>query len=361
MAAWFDSIIHKKKKAAEKSEKADQGKAAKTLKPKKEEPKAAPLSGPPEIRVVFMGTPSMAATALLSLADHDYNIVGVVTKPDKPVGRTQETVPSAVKVEAMKLGLPLLEPQKLDPETIEAIKAWKPDLIVVFAYGKILPQALLDVPGFGCINIHTSLLPKWRGASPIQNALLAGESETGVTIMLMDAGMDTGDILKQEKLSIDPLESREDLTKRMTESASGLLLEVIPEWIERTLVPVKQNNAEATLCQLIERGDGKIIWSDDAESLYHRYRALHPWPGIFTFWKKGDELLRLKLLSVSYQKQDPQIPEPIGKVFEVGEKVGVKTGQGILFLEEIQLEGKTPVSIQEFIRGYPEFTESLLQ
>lgn len=358
MAAWFDGLTHKKKKSAEKAPPVKTKKAPK-LKSETGMPEVS-VAGPPKIRVVFMGTPPMAATALLSLTAHDYNIVGVVTKPDKPAGRTQEAAPSAVKAEAAKLGLPLLQPHKLDLEAIEAIKAWKPDLMIVFAYGKILPQALLDVPGFGSINIHTSLLPKWRGASPIQNVLLSGETETGVTLMLMDAGMDTGDILKQKKISIGPFESREELTKRMTELASELLIEVIPQWVERTLTPVKQKNDEATLCQLIERSDGKIIWSDDAESLYNRYRALHPWPGIFTFWKKGDELLRLKLLSVSFQKQDPQVPEPIGKVFEVGEKIGVKTGEGILFLEEVQLEGKTPVSMQEFIRGYPEFPGSLL-
>ncbi len=314
-----------------------------------------------KIRVVFMGTPEFAAVMLDGLIDDGYNVVGVVTKPDKPAGREQEPVASRVKEVALEHSLSIEQPEKLDEEAIKKIALWKPDLIVVAAYGKILPQSVLDIPGFGCINVHASLLPKWRGASPIQNALLAGETETGVTIMLMDKGMDTGDIIAQERTDIGPDETKELLLLRLTGLGRDLLLRTLPVWVRRTISATPQDGSQATLCQLIERNDGHIVWTDDAESIYNRYRALFPWPGIFAFWKKDDGLLRLKLHKVSYQKQSPQAGYPLGQVVEVGEKVGVQAGSGIIFLEEIQLEGKTRMGIAEFVRGNQEFIGSNLQ
>jgi methionyl-tRNA formyltransferase len=314
-----------------------------------------------KIRVVFMGTPEFAAVMLDGLIDDGYNVVGVVTKPDKPAGREQESTASRVKEVALEHNLPVEQPERIDEEAIKKIDAWKPDLIVVAAYGKILPQAVLDIPGFGCINVHASLLPKWRGASPIQNALLAGETETGVTIMLMDKGMDTGDIIVQEKVEIDPDETKERLLIRLTGLGRDTLIKTIPAWVRRKITAVPQDGSQATLCQLIERNDGHIVWTDDAKDIYDRYRALFPWPGIFAFWKKDDGLLRLKLHKVSYQKQSPQAGYPIGQVIEVGEKVGVQAGSGVVFLEEVQLEGKTRMDIAEFIRGNQDFIGTLLQ
>lgn len=315
----------------------------------------------PKVRVVFMGTPTLSATLLSALLEKEYNVVGVVTKADKPVGREKELTKSPIKELAESKGLPLLQPEKMDVAAIAAIRDWKPDLIVVAAYGKILPKELLDIPGFGCINFHTSLLPLWRGASPIQNALLAGATETGVTIMLMDAGMDTGDILTQKTIPIEPDDTTPILTEKLLIAGTALLLETLPQWIERRITPTKQNNEDATLCQLIERSDGQILWSDDAESIYNRYRALYPWPGIFTFYKKNDNLLRLKLLRITYQKQNAQLVQPLGTVFEIGEKIGVQTSNGIIFLEEVQLEGKTPTPIREFLNGNDGFIGTLLQ
>lgn len=323
--------------------------------------KEKPLSVDTKVRVVFMGTPEFAAVMLDGLIDGGYNIVGVVTKPDKPAGRDQEPTPSRVKEVALEHGLPVEQPEKLDEEALKKIEAWKPDLIVVAAYGKILPQSILDMPGFGCINVHASLLPKWRGASPIQNALLAGETETGVTIMLMDKGMDTGDIIAQEKTDIGPDETKELLLLRLTGLGRDLLLQTLPAWVRRTVSATPQDGSQATLCQLIERNDGHIVWTDDAESIYNRYRALFPWPGIFTFWKKDDGLLRLKLHKVSYQKQSPQAGYPMGQVVEVGEKIGIQAGSGVIFLEEVQLEGKTRMGIAEFVRGNQDFIGTMLQ
>ncbi len=315
----------------------------------------------PKVRIVFMGTPELSATLLAALLKNEYNVVGVVTKPDKPSGRKKEITPSPVKELALREALPLLQPVKMDAEAIQAIANWKPDLIVVAAYGKILPAALLELPGFGCINVHTSLLPLWRGASPIQNALLAGATETGVTIMLMDTGMDTGDILTQKSVAIDRDDTHSSLLQKLTVTGTDLLLETLPQWIERRITPIKQNNEEATLCQLIEREDGRILWSSDAESIYNRYRALYPWPGVFTYFKGDNNLLRLKLITLSFQKQNAHIVHPLGTVFEIGEKIGVQTGSGIIFLETVQLEGKTAVAIADFIRGNESFVGTLLQ
>lgn len=324
-------------------------------------PTAAPTLPTPKIRVVFMGTPELAASILQALVSAKYQIVLVITKPDATTGRKQEITESPVKMKATEYGIPLFQPEKFDTNAIEKLKKADPDLIIVAAYGKILPEEVLTLPKFGCINFHPSLLPKWRGASPIQNALLAGETETGVTIMLMDKGMDTGGILAQRSLSIDPNDTTLTLTEKLVSLGAELLLQTLPLFIRHTIKPVPQNNDEATLCQLIEREDGRIIWTDDAEAIYNRYRALSPWPGIFTYWKKNDDRLRLKLIRISFQKNNPQLTQPLGKVFEIGEKVGVQTTTGIIFLEEVQLEGKTTLPIDEFLRGNEGLINSFLE
>lgn len=315
----------------------------------------------PKVRVVFMGTPELSASLLQALLDKEYNVVGVVTKPDKPVGRKKDITESPVKLLAEKNNLPLFQPEKLDSEAVASIRNWKPDLIVVAAYGKILPESILTLPGFGCINFHTSLLPLFRGASPIQNAILSGATETGVTIMLMDRGMDTGDILTQKKVAIDLTDTTPTLTEKLLLAGTELLLETLPQWVERRITPTKQNEENATLCQLIERADGGILWSDDATSIFNRYRALYPWPGVFTYYKKDDNLLRLKLLTLSFQRNNPEQTRPLGTVFEIGEKIGVQTGDGVIFLETVQLEGKTPTSIRDFLNGNENFIGTLLQ
>jgi methionyl-tRNA formyltransferase len=315
----------------------------------------------PKIRIVFMGTPAFAETILRRLLDEQYHVVAAYTQPDKAVGRKQEMQSSPVKLLAQSRNIPTEEPLRFDGAAIEHLKTYKPDLIVVAAYGRILPQEVLELPGFGCINVHASLLPELRGASPIQNALLEGKTETGVSIMLMDKGVDTGDVLSQKTVPIDPMDTTPPLTERLTEAGADLLLETLPSWIERTIEPQKQDDSKATLCQLIEREDGHIFWTEDAESIYNRFRALYPWPGIFGFWKKDDQLLRIKFLRVSYQKHNPQTAHRLGEVFELGEKVGVQASAGVVFLEEVQLEGKTSASIQEFVKGYPQFIGSILQ
>lgn len=315
-----------------------------------------------QIKTVFMGTSPLSAKILSELIQAKYNIVGVYTKQDKKVGRNQQISESAVKKIALENNLEIFQPTRFDDETVAELKKLKPDLILVAAYGKILPSSVLEIPGFGCLNVHVSLLPKFRGPSPIQNALLSGDKKTGTTIMLMDEGIDTGDIITQQEIEIDPDDTTQSLTEKLSDSGAKLLLETIPLWVGRKIEPVKQDNSEATLCQLIEREDGKIFWEEEATNIYNRYRALYPWPGIFTYWKKADgSLLRLKLLKVSLHKNNPVNPHLTGEVFELGDKIGVQTLKGVICLEEIQLEGKKPSDIKAFINGYPDFIGTILR
>lgn len=314
-----------------------------------------------KLRTVFMGTSEFAKDILAALVGNEYNIVGVYTKPDAPVGRKKELAEMPVKEFAKKNDLEVFQPEKFKDDTIEEIKKLKPDLIIVAAYGKLLPKKILELPGFGCINVHPSLLPKFRGPSPIQNALLLGEEETGTTIMLMDEGMDTGDIISQKKIAIESEDNAETLSQKLLKLSADLLLETLGPWIERKLEPKKQNDSEATLCQLIERQDGEIIWEQDAQEIYNRHRAFYPWPGIYTFWKNGDSVLRIKLLKIRLQKNNPETHHSTGEVFEIGESIGVQTLNGVIILEELQPEGKNPVKIKDFINGYPGFIGSVLK
>ena len=309
----------------------------------------------PQISVVFMGTPEFAKAALAALLKESYNIVGVVTQPDRKVGRKQELTPSPVKVLASEHKLSVFQPEKLDTEAVMTIQSWKPDVIVVAAYGRILPKAILALPGFGCINIHASLLPRWRGASPVANAIMAGDTETGITLMELNEGMDTGDIIATEKTPIGPEEDAQELLARLSTIGAALLTSTLPHWITRSISATPQPEEGVTLCQLIEREDGRIFWNESAQDIYNRYRGLHPWPGIFTYWKDSadDGALRLKLHEISIQKTPLAIDHPAGTVLEIGEQIGIVTGNGVVFPLALQLEGKETVSIADFIKGYP--------
>jgi methionyl-tRNA formyltransferase len=307
-----------------------------------------------------MGTSELSENILSALIKNKYNIVGVFTKPDKKIGREQELSSPAVKILAEKSNIPIFQPEKFDTEAISTLEKLKPDLVIVAAYGRLLPKKALDIPGFGCLNIHVSLLPKYRGPSPIQNSILSGESETGITLILMNEHIDAGDILVQETVAIDPNDNAGNLMQKLSKTGADLMLKTIPLWIERKITPQPQNHSLATFCQMIEREDGHIYWSDDALMIYNRYRALNPWPGIFSFWRKDSELIRLKLLSISLQKTNPQQKYNEGEIFEIGDDVAVQTANGIIIIKEIQKEGKKPVSVKEFINGHPDFIGSIL-
>lgn len=315
----------------------------------------------PKIRVVFMGTPGFAEIMLRALIEKEYNIVAVFAQPDRPAGRKQELAAPPVKSLAISQGIPVEQPDRLDAAAIARMKELKPDLVVVAAYGKILPKEILDIPGFGCVNVHASLLPRWRGASPVQNALIEGDTETGISIMLMDQGMDTGAILSQQSIAIAQEDTSETLLGKLGVLGSALLLETLPLWIRKKIEPKEQDSATATVCQLIEREDGRIFWNESAESIWNRYRGLSPWPGIFSFWKRpGEEFIRIKLSRISPQKTNPATERKLGEVFEVGEHIAVRAGTGLILLEELQPSGKEPMSARDFANGHPDFIGSIL-
>ena len=314
-----------------------------------------------QLRIIFMGTSDFARDILAGLLEAHFNIIAVYTRPEKKSGHTQKQNNSPVKELAIAGKIPVFQPDRFTKDKVGELKQLKPDIIIVAAFGKILPESVLEIPGFGCLNVHTSLLPKFRGPSPIQNALLNGEKKTGITIILMDKGIDTGDILNQKTIPIENQDDSKTLYKKCSQEGISILLETIPLWIEKKIVPQRQDDSKASLCQLIEREDGKIIWEEEAENIYNKYKAFYLWPEIFCFWMNNDSLQRIKLKKIILQKYDPQTLYNPGEVFEVGDKIGVQTLKGVIVLEEIQLEGKATMSIKDFLNGYPNFIGSVLK
>ncbi|MFA7209190.1 MAG: methionyl-tRNA formyltransferase [Parcubacteria group bacterium] len=312
-----------------------------------------------KLRVVFMGTPDFSATILASIVTNAYNVVGVFTQPDKKVGRKQFLKKSPVKIAAEKNGIPVFTPAKFHTEAIEELRSLRPDLIILVAYGKILPQAVLDLPRLGAINIHPSLLPKFRGPSPIQNALLTGEKITGTTIMLMDAGIDTGDILRQKETTILSDETYAGLANRLADLSAGLLLETLDDFLAGKITPQKQNDALASYCRLIKKTDGQIDWNDSAKKIHDKFRAFAVWPGVFTSWNANGQLKRLQLKKINLTGDSATDRQP-GEIFQTGDSIRIQTSDGAIELEEIQLEGKPAVKATDFINGYKNFIGSKL-
>jgi methionyl-tRNA formyltransferase len=312
------------------------------------------------IRTVFMGTSLFAKEILESLVKNNYNIISAYTQPDKPLGRKKELNASEVKRFCEEKNIPLKQPANFTEKEIDELRNLHPDIILVAAYGKILPQKILSLPKFGAVNVHPSLLPELRGPSPIQCAILQGKTETGITIMLMDAGMDSGDILAQEKMPISLSDTSESLLQKASEQSSGLLLKTLPLWIANEIIPKKQDASKATFCKIINKEDGKINWhTDSAENIFNKFRAFYPWPGIFCFWNNT----RLKLAQISVQKnsfkENPELTS--GTVSKINGNIGVKAAEGIIILEKIQPEGKKEMKINAFANGYPQFIGSVLK
>jgi len=314
-----------------------------------------------KIKILFFGTSEIAKEILEALIRGKYNVIAVLTQPDKKIGREQLIRKGLVKEFSEINKIPILQPLKLNKEAVEKIKELEPDLIIVIAYGKIIPKEILEIPKFKSINIHPSLLPKFRGPSPIQNAILAGEKETGVTIMLMDEKMDHGDILFQKKVQIYPEDTTEILTKKIAPVSSKLLLETIPLWIEEKIKSLKQDDTQATYCQLVEREDGHIFWDSTAEDIFNKYRAFDPWPGIFSVWRKENEIFRIKLTKIKSENKESEENHEIGEAFKSEGKIKVQTAKGSIVLEEIQLESKKPASIKDFVNGHKDFVGSRLK
>ncbi len=315
------------------------------------------------MRLIFMGTPHFAVPALEALAGartpgrlapDGVEIVAVVTRPDKPSGRGQGVVLSPVKEKALALGLPVWQPGPLRrPENLAELRRLAPEVIVVAAFGQILRREVLELPRFGCINVHASLLPRHRGASPIAAAILAGDQETGVTIMQMDEGLDTGAMLAQRSMPIAPDETTGTLTEKLSRLGAELLLETLPRWFAGTLMPQPQDESQATQTRLLTKEDGVIDWQLPAEVIARQVRAYTPWPGTATTWRgKTLKVLRATALP-SGAGVSPA--EPAGKVslrsFDGAQALVAQCGQGLLRLDVIQLEGKRALSANEFLRG----------
>jgi methionyl-tRNA formyltransferase len=299
--------------------------------------------------IVFMGTPEFAVPTLEALAEAQ-QVVGVVTQPDRPAGRGRELRLSPVKQAALARDLPLFQPQTLrTPEALKQLEDWKPDVIVVAAFGQILRQNVLDLPPYGCLNVHASLLPRWRGAAPIARAILEGDTETGVTIMKMDAGLDTGPILAQREEPIHPNDTAGTLSERLARLGADLLIETLPAYLSGNLVPQPQPQKGATCAAQLRKEDGLLDWSHPAVELDRQARAFTPWPGAFTTLRGQ----RLKVLKAT-PLPDWQGDGPPGTIVALADGCAVTTGRGALRLEQVQLAGKRPMDIEAFLCGQRE-------
>jgi methionyl-tRNA formyltransferase len=329
------------------------------------------------MRIVFMGTAELSCASLEALArDKQFSVVAVVTQPDKPKGRDLKLQPSPVKSLALKLNLPLLQPARArDEQFIAELRALQPDLIVVVAYGHLLPPAILELPKFGCLNVHTSLLPKYRGAAPIQWAIANGETETGVTVMQMDAGLDTGPIISQRRTPILPEDDSVTLHDRLAQLGAELLVETIPDFVAGKIPPQPQPAEGVSHAPKIKKEEGKIDWKLSAQEILNRLRAFTPWPGAFTYWqgartarpREADAETRGRAARAPAGDENPpasqflkiwkaEVIDQSGKAGEIlsADKTGivVSCGEKALRILELQPESGRRMSAAEFLAGH---------
>ena len=309
------------------------------------------------MRVVFMGTPEFAVPTLQHLVNSEYSVVGVVCQPDRPSGRGKKIQFGPVKTFALAQNLPVVQPEKMKAvEFLETLRTWNPDVIVVAAFGRILPQVILNLPPKGCLNVHGSLLPKYRGAAPIQWAVINGESQTGVTIMLMDAGMDTGDILEQGVVPISGNDTAGDVASRMAEIGGGLLVSTLQRWLDGSIEAQPQDDSQSTLAPILKKEDGLLDWNQPATSLANRIRGLSPWPGGYTFvegerwgiWKAQVEECGVNAGVASKKNHDTP-----GTIIGITKQaIQVQTGHGVLRLLEIQPANKKRMTVSQYVAGH---------
>ena len=301
------------------------------------------------MNIVYMGTPDFAVQPLRALAEAGYQVTGVVTQPDKPKGRGKTMMPTPVKEEALKHGFPVYQPAKVrDAEFVEMLKGLNPDIIVVAAFGQLIPKSILELPKFGCINIHASLLPKYRGAAPIQQAVIDGETESGVTIMKMEEGLDTGDMISKIVVPITKEETGGSLFDKLAEAGAKLLIETLPHIFDGTAVYEKQPEESPTpYAGMITKQMGLMDFHKTARELERLVRGLNPWPSAFTFWNGKT----LKVWESFVAEEDGGKAEP-GTVVKTDKKgIYVACGEGVLLLSQIQLEGKKRMEADVFLRG----------
>jgi len=305
-------------------------------------------------RTIFMGTPDFACPTLQKLIDHGLQVVAVVTQPDRPKGRGQKLMPPPVKELAEKNGIPVYQPLKVrNPEFVDIIRELKPDVIVVVAFGQILPKALLEIPPRGCINVHASLLPRYRGAAPLNWCIINGETETGVTTMLMDVGLDTGDMLLAAKTALDESEDIASLHDRMETLGAELLTETLDRLAAGDLVPQPQDNSESCYAAMLKKEDGIINWQTDARSIHNKVRGLAVWPGACT--TIGDQVLKIFKTRVGSGSGEPGVVLQAAKGL-----IEVACQSGSLFLQELQLSGKKRLDSTSFLSGNPLTVGTLL-
>jgi len=307
------------------------------------------------LRIVFMGTPGFAIPSLAPLVLNHYQVTAVYTQPDRPAGRGQSLAPVPVKQAALAMQLPVRQPASLkDTEALEQLAELKPDAIVVAAYGKMLPRPVLDLPRYGCLNLHPSLLPRYRGASPVVAALLAGDEFAGVSVMLLDEGVDTGPVISQAAVSISPRDNTGSLMGKLAQVAARSLIEALVHWSRGAIAPQTQNESEASYCATVAKSDGEIDWGMSAADIWRRVRAFNPWPGSYTRWQ-GKQLKIMEAVPLSAVRKSP------GQVLsEESSMIGVGTGDGVLGVLRVQIEGRRAMSAAEFLRGHRDIVGAVL-
>ena len=315
------------------------------------------MTAPERLRIIFMGTPAFAVPVLSALADAGHEVVGVYTQPDRRTGRGKRVTPSPVKAFAAEQGLPVFQPASLrrDEGARQELSSLSPDIIVVAAYGLYLPTETLEAPRLGCLNVHPSLLPKYRGASPVSSAILSGDDVTGVTLIELVEEMDAGPIVAQRKTAIAPTETTENLTPRLFEMGATLLTEVLPQWTRGEILAQPQEHTEATLTSRLSKDDGEIDWNDSAVHIARQVRAYNSWPGTSTRWQ--GKVLKIIESSVK-EVLDDHTALPGQVVALDGGFIGIGTGEGTLAVSRLQLEGRRAVDAAEFLRGYSDFAGS---
>ena len=302
--------------------------------------------------IVFMGTPDFAAPTLNALIAH-HHVLAVATQPDRPAGRNKRLRQSPVKRLAAASDIPIFQPKRLrQPESIARLAEWEADLFVVAAFGQILPPAALDLPTYGAVNVHASLLPRWRGAAPIQAAIRAGDAETGITIMLMDAGLDTGPMLAKRAIPIAAGETGQSLHDKLARIGAELLIETLPKYLSGMIQPQAQDESQASYAPRIKKEEGEIDWSQSAIAIERLVRAFNPWPSAFTDWQG-------RQLKIHAGWHGPGLARP-GQVTVQGGRIAIGAGVGLIYPTELQLAGRKRMSIDDFANGYSDFVGAAL-
>ncbi len=310
------------------------------------------------LKIVFFGTSEFAVPALKNLLSFGYDVVAVVTQPEKPIGRARIVMPSPVKKTSFESNLKTFEPHNLkkDDKFLEEFKLLNPDLCVVAAYGKIIPSQYLEVPEYGFLNIHPSLLPKYRGPSPIQAAIINGDQETGVSIMKIDEEMDHGGIVSSIKYLVSSIKGYKEIEKELSEIGAELLIDTLPKYISGEIKPVEQDHSKATFTKLLTREDGRINWDRTGEEIFNQIRALSHEPGTWTIWK--DKFFNIKSAEPTEIMADSSTPGTVEKLNNV---IAVATKKCYLILKQIQLEGGKEMDAKDFLNGHPDFLGSKLE